>query len=148
MIAWIGISSNQPISIRFHLAWYSGLHQQTINLNCAAQTYLCKHGRATPPFSLLSCKVLNFTLGFLPCHMNLDNSLSHSEKCFLGKETIKDWNRKSNLRRMFGLTESMPDLMLKNGRRFHHAMSSLFFFINRAIIKHFQIVHILGDIYS
>ncbi len=61
--------------------------------------------------------------------MNLDNSLSHSEKCFLGKETIKDWNRKSNLGSMFGFTESIPDLMLKNVKRFHHAMSSLIFLL-------------------
>ncbi len=59
--------------------------------------------------------------------MNLDNSLSHSENCFLGKETGKDWNRKSNLGSMFCLTESILDLMLKNGRRFHLAMSSLIF---------------------
>jgi len=77
IVACIGISPN--------LAWYTGLHQQIIGLNCAAQTYFFRHGRPAPPLSLLNCKVLNFTLGLLPCHMNLEINLSYSVNRFLGK---------------------------------------------------------------
>jgi hypothetical protein len=55
------------------------------------------HGRANPPLSMRSCRVLNLIRGLLLFHKNLEIILFQSLMAVGGIATGRDWNRYKSL---------------------------------------------------